>query len=269
MMRPALAAVLLALILLGPAAGQESPFGLPKPMGGPIVGLDGRVRTGLDAHPVPSPWTSAFDFGLSGSQGNTETLKLRAGFDVRCDSPDDFFLVNALYILNMNQEQAIENKAFLLTRNELPIESGFAWYVQAQLEYDEFRTVYFRAASHSGVSFTAVKDADQVFKLRAGAGTAYELGQPTPGQWVPEGQAGIDYEYKLTARTRFTSSADWYPDLQDLGHYRVRVRVSFDIMIDPELDLLLRIGAFDRYDSQSYGSKRNDLDYFATMQFRF
>ena len=75
MMRPALVAVFVALILLGPAAGQESPFGMPKPMGGPIVDRSGRILTGLDAHPVPSPWTSAFDFGLSGSQGNTDTLK--------------------------------------------------------------------------------------------------------------------------------------------------------------------------------------------------
>lgn len=269
MLRPALVAVSLAAILLGPAAAQESPFAMPKPVGGPIVDRSGKVLTGLDAHPVPSPWTSALDFGLSGSQGNTETMKLRTGFDVRYDSPDDFFLLNALYILNMNQQQEIENKAFLLTRNELPLDWGLAWYVQGQLEYDAFRTVYFRVASHSGVSFAAIQDGSQVFKVRAGVGTDYELGLPTPGQWVPEGQAGIDYEYKLTANTRFTSSADWYPDLHNIGHYRVRVRVSFDIMIDPDLNLLLRIGAFDRFDSQPYGSKRNDLDYFATMQIRF
>src|SRR5690242_13375454 len=89
MMRLALTAVL-ALAWLGAAAGQDSPFSLPQPMGGPIVGPDGRVRTGLDAHPVPSPWSGGIDVGLSGSQGNTDTLKLRAGLDLRYDDPDDF-----------------------------------------------------------------------------------------------------------------------------------------------------------------------------------
>jgi hypothetical protein len=267
MVRLALVAVV-ALAGLGTVAGQDSPFPVPQPLGGPIVGLDGRVRTGLDAHPVPSPFTGGIDIGLSGSQGNTDTLKLRTGLDLRYDDADDFAILNVLYILNQANSGELENKAFALARNELPMDMGLAWYAQGQLEYDEFRTVYLRMASHSGLSFVFLQDGTQLVKVRAGAGAAREWGGAS-NDWVPEGQFGADYEYKLTDRTRFLAAADYYPDLHDFAHYRVRARAAFDILLDPTYNAYLRLGVIDRYDSQSYGSKRNDLDYFMTLLFRF
>jgi hypothetical protein len=268
MTRPTLAAVCL-LGLLGTAAGQDVlPYGLPKPLGGPIVGPDGRVRTGLDAHPVGSPWSGGVDVGATGSLGNTDTLKVRAGLDVRYDSPDDVMIFNVMYILNRANHGELENKGFVLLRNEMQIEGAIGWYAQGQLEYDEFRVIDLRIASHSGLNYVFAEDAEQTLKLRAGAGVARETGGPT-SDWVPEGQAGFDYEYRLTNRTKFTVFGDYYPDLEDLKHYRVRVRASFDILLDPEANILLRIGAFDRYDSNPRGSKPNDLDYFATLYFRF
>ena len=267
MARPALAAALM-LAWLGLAAGQDYPIGLPKPLGGPIVGPDGRVRTGLDAHPVPSPWSGGIDVGVSGSQGNTDTLTLRAGLDLRFDDPDDFAILNVLYILNQVSGDGLQNEGFALVRNEMPMDMGLAWYAQGTAEYDEFRTVYLRIASHSGLSYTFLQDANQLVKLRAGAGVAREWGGNST-EWVPEGQAGGDYEYKLSERTRFTASADYYPDLHDFAHYRLRFRASFDILLVPQYNAYLRLGAFERYDSQTFGSKRNDLDYFMTLQFRF
>jgi len=267
MKRLALSAVL-ALAWVGAAAGQGSPFNIPQPMGGPIIGPDGKVLTGLDAHPAPSPWSGGIDFGLSGSQGNTDTLNLRAGLDLRYDDPDDFAILNVLYVLNQANQGDLENKAFALARNEMPMDMGLAWYAQGTVEYDEFRTVYLRVASHSGLSYAVLRDANQLVKLRAGAGADREWGG-TSNDWVPEGQAGADYEYKLSDRTRFTLTGDYYPDLSDFAHFRLRFRASFDILLDPQYNAYLRIGAFERYDSQPFGSKRNDLDYFATLQFRF
>jgi Protein of unknown function, DUF481 len=267
MKRLALTAVL-TLTWLGTAAAQTSPFGIPQPLGGPIVGANGQVLTGLDAHPVASPFTGGIDLGISGSQGNTDTLKLRAGLDLRYDDPEDFAILNILYILNQANQGEIENKGFGLIRNELPMDTGLAWYAQVSLEYDENRTVYLRVASHSGLSYALIQDGTQTLKLRAGVGVAREWGGSS-NDWVPEGQIGGDYEYKLSDRTRFTLTGDYYPNVQDFAYYRVRVRASFDILLDQQYNAYLRLGVMDRYDSQSFGSKRNDLDYFATLQFRF
>lgn len=267
MTRLPLAAVL-CLAWVGHVAGQESPFPIPRPMGGPIVGPDGKIRTGLDAHVAPSPWNWGVDLGLTGSQGNTDTLKLRAGLDLRYDSPDDVMIFNVMYILNQANGGQLENKGFALLRNEIPIDDMFGWYAQTALEYDEFRTIDFRFASHSGLAFTAYQDPSQLLRFRAGFGTAYESGGGV-NEWLMEAQAGLDYEYRLTDRTKLTAAADYFPNVENFAQYRVRVRASFDILLDPETNVLLRIGAFDRYDSKPYGSQRNDLDYFMTLQFRF
>lgn len=266
MMRLAFSAVL-TLAWVGAAAGQTSPFNIPQPMGGPIVGPDGKVRTGLDAHPVPSPWTSSIDVGLSGSQGNTDTLKLWTGFDLKYDDPNDLAILNALYVLNQANSGELENKGFLFARNELPMD-GIAWYAQGTIEYDDFNAIYLRMASHSGLSLTAVQDGTQLLKVRVGAGGQREWGGGSPS-WVLEGQAGLDYEYKLTERTRFLLAADYSPDLEAFATYRVRVRAAFDILLDPQNNIFLRVGAFDRYNSQPFGSRRNDLDYYLMLSFRF
>lgn len=267
MTRPALAAVL-CFAWLGTAVAQDHSIPIPQPMGGPIVGRDGKIRTGLDAHTVPSPWNWAVDLGLSGSQGNTDTLKLRTGLDLRYDTPDDVMILNVMYILNQANGGQLENKGFALLRNEMPIDDTFGWYAQAAFEYDEFRVIDWRFASHSGLAFTAYQDQTQLLRFRVGFGTAYENGGPV-NQWFMEGQAGLDYEYRLTNRTKLTATADYYPAVEDFGRYRVRVRASFDILLDPETNVLLRLGAFDRFDSRPFGSQRNDLDYFMTLQFRF
>jgi putative salt-induced outer membrane protein YdiY len=272
MSRPVLAALFAALLAVAQAAGQgvpampASPFEIPQPLGGPIVGPDGKIMSGLNQ--PTSPFSGGIDFGLSGSQGNTDTLKLRAGLDLRYDSPEYLLYANLLYILTQANEGELENKGFGLCRNEFAISDGLMWYAQGQFEYDRFRTVDQRLAGHNGLSMTVLKDEAQVVRVRAGAGMARETGGPV-NDWVPEGQAGADYEYWLTARTKLCASADYYPDLHDLSHYRVRVRAAFDILIDPDLNMWLRLGAFDRYDSQSYGSKRNDLDYFMSLLLRF
>jgi len=272
MSRPALAALFIASLAVASAAGQgypgmpANPFEIPQPRGGPIVGLDGKTVT-LPNQTV-SPWSGGVDFGLSGSQGNTDTLTLRAGFDLRYDSPDYALFANVLYILNQANSGDLENEGFGLVRNEFGIGGGLGWYAQALAEYDQFRTVDQRYGGHNGLTMVVMQDPTQSVRVRAGFGYARETGGPV-NDWVPEGQAGADYEYRLTDRTRLTVMGDYYPDLHDLSHYRVRVRAAFDILIDPDLNMWLRLGAFDRYDSQSYGSKRNDLDYFMSLVFRF
>jgi Protein of unknown function, DUF481 len=271
MTRPALAALLVALAAAGPAAAQgyppgTSPFPVPQPLGGPIVGRDGKVIPALNA--APSPWSGGIDFGVSGSSGNTDTFKIRTGLDVLYQAPDDVFILNALYILNRANGGELEHKTFLQGRNELPVYDDFAWYAQGQLEYDEFRVIDFRLAAHNGMSFLFHRDGTQTVKVRAGLGMSRETGGPR-SDWVPEGQLGADYTYRLTDRTWFNLAADYYPEMDDFSRYRVRVRAAFDVLIDPDLDLYLRLGAFDRYDSRPNGSKRNDLDYYMSLLFRF
>jgi hypothetical protein len=267
MLRPALAAIGLTFALLGPAMGQQLPAYIPNlPQGGPIIGPDGKVISGLDK--TPNPWSGAFQIGASGSEGNVSILKGVAGLDVRYDTPDDFMTFNGIYVLTRYNDSVIEQKALGTLRNEVIFADPFAWYLEGQAEYDQFRDIDFRLAAHNGLSYALMKSSDSVLKIRAGFGTAKEFGGDR-NTWFPEGQLGGDFELGLSTRSRLSLSADYYPGLQNFDRYRVRGRASFDIMLDPSLNLLLRLGVMERYDSMPLNSKRNDLDYFATLLFQF
>ena len=89
------------------------------------------------------------------------------------------------------------------------------------------------------------------------------------GAWDWEAQFGLDYEYRLTERSRFSVIADAYPAFEDFGNYRARVWANLDVLIDPEYNAYLRIGAMDRYNSRPDGSPRNNVDYYLGILFGF
>jgi hypothetical protein len=254
-----------AVAIVGSVTGQM-PLEVPKPLGGPIVGPNGKIMTGLDK-PV-SPWTGGFEFGLNGNAGNVDILKIRAGVDLKFETAENLFLANGIYVFTRHEDEVIEQKALLTLRDEVPFANLWAYYAQGQLEYDEFRAVKFRLAAHNGVSFTALRDEQMLLKVRGGLGTAREW-DVADREWVPEAQFGADFEFRFTERTTLVAAADYYPDLYNFNRYRIRGRVSFDFLIDPDLNLMLRIGAMERYDSHSYGYRKSDLDYFTTLMLRF
>ena len=265
MTRPALLGLLLALLLAEPALGQ-SPYDIPKPLGGPIVGLDGKIMTGLDRQ--VSPWSGGIEFGLNGSQGQVDIFKVRSGLDIKYDDPSDYFVFNAAYVLTRYQDGTIEQKGLAIARNEVYFDHAWAWYAQGALEYDEFLTVDFLLGAHNGLSFTAYNANNTRLKLRGGIGTAWQYGWPID-EWIPEAQFGGDLDYALTARTKISLAADYYPELRNFARYRIRGRVSLDVLLDQELNLLMRVGVLDRYNEPRFGRKANDLDYFLTIVFGF
>ncbi|MEZ6140085.1 MAG: DUF481 domain-containing protein [Zavarzinella sp.] len=243
-------------------------FATPKPLGGPILGPDGRVITPGDRG-YRSPWTGGAEFGVNGTEGNTRILKVRVGGDVKYETPENTFIANAFYGLAQQEGIRNESKALATFRDEYPFYDGLAWFGQLQIEYDEFREVDFRVSVHSGLSFLAYQDEFSSLKLRAGAGATREFGGPND-RWEPEGILGGDFEQKLSDRTSFTFSTDYYPKLDRPSDFRIRSRAAIEILLDQELNITLRLGAQNRYDSNPGSmTERNDLDYFMTLLWRF
>jgi hypothetical protein len=266
MFRPALTAIALALAVAAPLAAQDSPFGIPQSLGGPIRSPSGQIINGIEKS--PSPWDIGVEAGLSGNSGNTDIFKALVGGEIRYDDPDNLLRVFGLYMYGEQGGSLIQNMGYLTIRDELPVLDWLSYYAQGQLEYDAFLTVDWRLAAHNGFSYTAYNDGFTLLKFRAGIGQLREWGGPSP-PWITEAQFGGDFEYKLTARTKLVAAADYYPDLEYFGNYRVRARVTLDVLLDPDLNMYIRLGAMDRYDSVPYCSKRNDIDYFGSLMFRF
>jgi hypothetical protein len=221
--------------------------------------------------PLPRPkiWSGGLELGLSGADGNSEVLKIRTGMDLKRVTESNIFTMNLTYGYSNQNGVLNENKALLNARDELPFpNSPWSLFASTNMEYDEFRAFDFRVGAYGGVGYQAIKTETAYLQTRTGAGATREIGGPKD-RWVPEALLGFDLEYQFTDRQRIISTFDYYPNLENLNRHRIRTRAAYEILVDPSLNLTLRLGIQDRYDSNPGPARRNDIDYFATLLLKF
>ncbi|MBN9517386.1 DUF481 domain-containing protein, partial [bacterium] len=254
------------------------------------------VRVQTPTPPPPRRWRGGIEFGVNGSDGNSDVLSLRLGtnFDTKHDR--NVFHLDALYTLTRQDGTTRQNQAILNARDEVLFpDSPWSVFTATQVEYDEFRDYDLRAGAYAGLSRRWLKTDTTSLKGRLGAGATREMDTrrrkedrerdakllvagATPevdtrgmaaDRWVPEAVVGGDFNHRFTDRQSFVSSVDVFPNLSQIGQFRVRARAGYEIVVDPELGMVLRLGVQDRYDSSPANARRNDLNYFATLLFRF
>jgi putative salt-induced outer membrane protein YdiY len=219
--------------------------------------------------PPPKLWGGGVEFGVNGANGNSDNFATRLGFDTKRETADNIFKMDFVYKLTNANGVETENRALLNGRYEwLFSESPWSMFTSGSLEYDAFKEFDVRLAAHAGVGRQLIKTERMRLKGRVGAGGSREIGGPD-NRVIPEALFGADFEYQVSGRQKFTSTIDVFPDLGDFGEYRAQVRVAYELLVDPEWNLTLKIGAFDRYDSTPDGKRRNDIDYFAVLLWRF
>jgi len=200
-------------------------------------------------------------------------LNVRTGVLADRKTPDNLFHLDFLYALTRQDGTTNQNQAILNARDEILFpDSRWSLFTATQVEYDQFRQYDFRAGQYAGVAYRWVRTDTTLFTTRVGAGAVREMSLGAavpPDRWVPEALLGMDFNYRFSTRQAWLSSVDVYPNLSQIGQYRVRARAGYEIVIAPEHGLVLRLGMQDRYDTLPGQSRRNDLNYFATLLFRF
>ncbi len=241
----------------------------PPPKPAEVVVPDGSL-------PTPPPrkiWTGGLEFGLNGSQGDSNVLNIKLGSLLDRKTESNTFHLDFLYTLNRENGSVSQNQALLNARDEILFpDSPWSLFTAVQLEYDDLRSYDFRIGVYGGFGYLWLDNGTTLFKTRAGAGATREINSrpgPPADRWVPEAVFGFDFNHRFTERQGFVSSVDIYPSLSQLGEYRVRARAAYEIIIDPDHGMVLRLGIQERFDSNPGAGQRNSLNYFATLMFRF
>ena len=254
-----------------PALKAAEPQPLPAPK--PLVLSDGTVLP--PPPPLPTPrklWVGGFEFGINGSQGNADVLNMRFGANADRRTDRNRFHADLLYTISRESGITEQNQAILNARDEILFgDSRWGAFTALQLEYDQFRDYSFTVGTYFGSSYRWVRTESTFVSTRVGAGAVRQLAQNnvTSSRWVPEALLGGDFNHRFTDRQAWVSSVDFYPNLSQLGNYRVRVRGAYEIVLDPSHGMVLRLGVQDRYDSLPGTARRNDLNYFTTLLFKF
>lgn len=215
-------------------------------------------------------WDFSVEAGLNGSTGNTERVSFRGGLGGERKTEEMETRLGFVYQYAQDDGVATEHRAALDGRNDwLFPESPWRWFAQARFEYDQFQDWNTRLSGFTGPGYELVKNDTTLILLRAGLGGNYRWGGDDKG-FTPEALAGIDIEHQISERQKIFFTGEVYPNLEDGGEFRALARGGWEILVDPEMDMTLKLGFEDRYDSNpGPGTKENDLDYFLALVFKF
>jgi len=253
-------------------AFNDKTLAMPKPMPAEVpVQAVKTVDDALFPTPAPPPkiWSGSADLGLNGASGNSQLLNLRAGFTANRKTPDNLLTSNFVYAFSKQDGTVTQQQALLNARDEI-LFPGSPWslFASTNIEYDEFKSYDFILGLYAGVGYAVLDTETVIWKLRAGAGASRQVGGPR-NQWVPEGILGTDFCYRFNERQSFVSTLDYYPDMTRFSQFRVRARAAYQIVVDPESGMAIRLGVQERYDSNSGNGQPNDFTYFAALGFNF
>ncbi|MGP1345792.1 MAG: DUF481 domain-containing protein [Phycisphaerales bacterium] len=247
----------------------------PAPEAPADAPAEGPDAESLDATP-DSPlslfrgWEFEAAVGLNGSEGNSESFNLRAGFDALRETDR----TKTALALSYNYESAGGDKTadrFLSTlRNDWKFQdSRWRFFAEGEFEYDAFQDWDWRWSAFAGPGYAFI-DNDKTFLLgRVGLGVNQFVGGENDDV-TPEALIGLEFDHKFTERQSFESDVTLFPDLDDTGEYRLVSSAAYSILVDPETNMSLKVGVEDRYNSNpGSGSEKNDLDYFLLLVWSF
>ena len=215
-------------------------------------------------------WTGSFELGLTGASGNNDRFNLRAAAGLSRETDATADQIALTYSYAKDEGAQTENRLDATGRHDWKFaDSPWRIYIGASYEYDEFQDWDHRLSLGPGVGYQAIKDDRTDLLLRLGAVATREFGG-SDDSWTPELDLGLDLAHRLTERQSLTVTLDLYPAIDEFGPYRFEGDAAWQIDIDPEANLFLKIGLEDRYDSDpGPDRKRNDLTYYATVGWAF
>lgn len=215
-------------------------------------------------------WDGTVEAGLNGSDGNTERIAFRVGATATRTTEQMVTSLAAAYQYGKSNGVEDTNRFEASARNEWLIkDSRWRYFLQARYEFDEFQDWDHRLSGFGGVGYEFINNEKTTLVGRAGLGGSYEIGGMDE-EFKPEGLLGLDLVHQLRENQKITASTEFYPDLSDTNEFRMINRAAWEIAVDPETNMFLRLGAEHRHDSNpGEGFKPNDLDYFLTLGWNF
>ena len=254
------------------AAPKEEPGDEALPEGEDEALVVEEVPTEWYDYPVfwLDQWEGNVEIGLSGSEGNSPTLNYLIGLDAKRETERHVLDFDLKY--NRKTADSVETAHNLDSeiRWELLLEdSPWTWFIHETTEYDEFKDFDIRLSYDTGLGRELVKNDTTSLLARIGGGVSHEVGS-SDEDMVPEAVFSLELSHKLNERQKLSASSEYSPDVTDFVDYRMKSKASWEVVLDEETNLSLKVSVTDTYDSTTDGDvKPNDFDYTLTLLWNF
>ena len=221
-----------------------------------------------------SGWDSSVELGVTGSDGNSEAFNLRAAIDAQRLTERMETKIGLSYRYGTQDGAENTNRFEAHGRNDW-LFPGSRWraFVQGKYENDQFQAWDHRISGFAGVGYELIRpedqEADMSLLARAGVGGSQTIGGPNE-EFRPEALLGLDYDWNIKEGQRFFVTTELYPSFDEFGDARWNTNAGYEIVLDAESNLYLKLGLENRYDTNpGAGAKRNDIDYYVTLGWKF
>ncbi len=226
------------------------------------------------APPAPAKpdgsWKFSIALGFTGSENESQSnWDFRTAASARQESEADRTTITAeYYFKTANSENTDNNLRVVGLQEFLFKDSKWEFFVQGVYQYDEFQAWEQRAGLYAGPGYRLFEGEPITLRLRAGAGASYEFAD---SEWTPELLFGDELVWKIDERSKLIQGLDVYPDLQELGEFRLIVRLDYEIALSPSGDLKGTAGVRNEYDSfiPPTGDSSNDFKIYAGIKVDF
>ena len=214
-------------------------------------------------------WKGNVEGGLNGSDGNSQNLSFRVGVGASRETSAMKTTAALNYTYAASDGEKTKSRGVLDLRNDWNVGERWVVFATGKIEYDEFQDWDWRLSAFAGPGYYFVKNDRTSLLGRVGLGLTKEVGG-SRNEIIPEGLVGLDVEHKLTERQKLFASVEWLPDLSELWEYRLNAKAGWEILVDPEVNMTLKLGVEDRYNhNPGPDRKKNDIEYYALLAWNF
>jgi putative salt-induced outer membrane protein YdiY len=264
---PALAVPPAELVPAPPPAPAAS--NTPATLSG-VLSLEEPIQIKPPKSDVVKLWDGSFDLGLDGTEGNSQTFNFRFGCHGSRKAESNILTWGLDYNKSVAQGNTTADRMFFESRFEwLFHESRWSWFVHETVLYDEFQAFNVQDTSDAGFGYRLIKNDTTTFIGRIGTGFSHEYGGPQNGKYIPEMVFSLQLEHQVSTRQKILGLVEYAPDIDYFGQYRIRAQAAWEVLLDSEKNLSLRVGVLEMYNIPGNGAVPNDLDYAMVLIWKF
>jgi len=215
-------------------------------------------------------WDSQFEAGASVKTGNTDNANIYLRFKTTTSNEHRKWIIDAAYYRDQSNSELTQNEFFADLRHEWLVKNS-PWdiFVKGRYDYDDFESWDYRVNGALGVGYQWIKEDHLDVKLHLGVGAVKEFGSLNDDV-RPELLVGVNGKWKITENQSFAAASTIFPELADLGQYRLLSSAQWLITLNTRDKVSLKIGVENEYQSQvDLGSKRNDFRLYSALVFKF
>jgi putative salt-induced outer membrane protein YdiY len=196
------------------------------------------AATAQQADPVPKGLSGSASFGLSLTQGNTDTLTVNATDDSIYDpKTKNLIKWNALFLRGRQNGVLSVNRVAASVRDEYTVSKHFFMFAQLDALHDTFKGVDYLYAPTGGIGYKAIDTKRTTLDFNAGVGAVLEKDTDVDPTGSGAGTFGEKFVYQFTEAMTLKESLNTLFKENDLADWLYAFDVGASVKINSRFSL--------------------------------